>query len=83
MELEGSEMDEYVSPAQLDDQLVTLSLLPDSRWKNLLHLDIIKVCVSCNIHSLEYFLILFFFFLSQLTTHTFVVIEKEQAKRTP
>lgn len=44
MEQESSEMDEYVSPAQLDEQLVTLSLLPDSRWKNLLHLDIIKVC---------------------------------------
>ncbi|XP_066516110.1 WD repeat-containing protein 36 [Hoplias malabaricus] len=36
------EMAEYVSPAQLNEQLVTLSLLPDSRWKNLLHLDIIK-----------------------------------------
>uniref|UniRef100_A0AAR2KZN0 Small-subunit processome Utp21 domain-containing protein n=1 Tax=Pygocentrus nattereri TaxID=42514 RepID=A0AAR2KZN0_PYGNA len=35
-------MAEYVSPAQLDEQLVTLSLLPDSRWKNLLHLDIIR-----------------------------------------
>ncbi|GAA6076345.1 WD repeat-containing protein 36, partial [Tachysurus ichikawai] len=42
LEPESSEMDEYVSPAQLDEQLVTLSLLPDSRWKNLLHLDIIK-----------------------------------------
>ncbi|XP_062844589.1 WD repeat-containing protein 36 [Trichomycterus rosablanca] len=39
---ESLEMDEYVSPAQLDEKLVTLSLLPDSRWKNLLHLDIIK-----------------------------------------
>ena len=39
----SSEMIEYVSPAQLDEQLVTLSLLPDSRWKNLLHLDVIKV----------------------------------------
>ncbi|XP_060768093.1 WD repeat-containing protein 36 [Neoarius graeffei] len=42
LEPESSEMNEYVSPAQLDEQLVTLSLLPDSRWKNLLHLDIIK-----------------------------------------
>ncbi|KAI5089160.1 WD repeat-containing protein 36 [Silurus meridionalis] len=42
VEAESSEMDEYVSPAQLDEQLVTLSLLPDSRWKNLLNLDIIK-----------------------------------------
>lgn len=45
LEDQSSEMDEYVSPAQLDEQLVTLSLLPDSRWKNLLHLDIIKVRV--------------------------------------
>uniref|UniRef100_A0A8C5UH47 WD repeat domain 36 n=1 Tax=Malurus cyaneus samueli TaxID=2593467 RepID=A0A8C5UH47_9PASS len=36
------EMIEYVSPAQLGEQLVTLSLLPESRWKNLLNLNIIK-----------------------------------------
>ncbi|NXC06464.1 WDR36 protein, partial [Orthonyx spaldingii] len=36
------EMIEYVSPDQLGEQLVTLSLLPESRWKNLLNLDIIK-----------------------------------------
>lgn len=41
-ETDSSEMIEYVSPGQLDEQLVTLSLLPDSRWKNLLHLDVIK-----------------------------------------
>ncbi|XP_035632533.1 WD repeat-containing protein 36 [Oncorhynchus keta] len=38
----NTEMIEYESPEQLDEQLVTLSLLADSRWKNLLHLDIIK-----------------------------------------
>lgn len=37
------EMIEYVSPEQLGEQLVTLSLLPESRWKNLINLDIIKV----------------------------------------
>uniref|UniRef100_A0A8B9IRW6 WD repeat domain 36 n=1 Tax=Amazona collaria TaxID=241587 RepID=A0A8B9IRW6_9PSIT len=36
------EMIEYVSPEQLGLQLVTLSSLPESRWKNLLSLDIIK-----------------------------------------
>lgn len=41
-EADSSEMAEYISPAQLDEHLITLSLLPDSRWKNLLHLDIIK-----------------------------------------
>ncbi|NWI18602.1 WDR36 protein, partial [Crypturellus soui] len=35
-------MIEYDSPEQLGEQLVTLSLLPESRWKNLLNLDIIK-----------------------------------------
>nr|AAT68148.1 TA-WDRP-like [Danio rerio] len=42
LDSDSSEMAEYISPAQLDEHLVTLSLLPDSRWKNLLHLDIIK-----------------------------------------
>ncbi|XP_077062492.1 WD repeat-containing protein 36 [Siphateles boraxobius] len=41
-DVDSSEMAEYISPAQLDEHLITLSLLPDSRWKNLLHLDIIK-----------------------------------------
>ncbi|KAM4635056.1 WD repeat-containing protein 36 [Polymixia lowei] len=35
-------MQEYESPEQLERHLVTLSLLPDSRWKNLLNLDLIK-----------------------------------------
>ncbi|EPY86645.1 hypothetical protein CB1_000304014 [Camelus ferus] len=38
----SDEMIEYDSPEQLNEQLVTLSLLPESRWKNLLNLDIIK-----------------------------------------
>lgn len=33
----------YISPEQIDLDLVTLSLLPESRWKNLINLDIIKV----------------------------------------
>ncbi|XP_030624689.1 WD repeat-containing protein 36 [Chanos chanos] len=41
-EADSSEMAEYISPEQLNKQLVTLSLLPESRWKNLLHLDVIK-----------------------------------------
>lgn len=39
---EGDE--QFTSPEQIADSLVTLSLLPDSRWKNLLTLDAIKVC---------------------------------------
>ncbi|CAG7734965.1 unnamed protein product [Allacma fusca] len=34
---------EYTSPDQLNENLITLSLLPESRWKNLLNLDIIKM----------------------------------------
>uniref|UniRef100_UPI00398F518B WD repeat-containing protein 36 isoform X2 n=1 Tax=Pristiophorus japonicus TaxID=55135 RepID=UPI00398F518B len=40
-EVEG-QMIEYDSSEQLGEQLVTLSLLPESRWKNLLNLDVIK-----------------------------------------
>ena len=38
-------MDEdcYMSPEQIADSLVTLSLQPSSRWKNLLNLDLIRV----------------------------------------
>ncbi|XP_053150733.1 WD repeat-containing protein 36 isoform X2 [Hemicordylus capensis] len=38
----SEDMIEYDSPEQLGDALVTLSILPESRWKNLLNLDIIK-----------------------------------------
>ncbi|XP_003223040.1 WD repeat-containing protein 36 [Anolis carolinensis] len=38
----SDEMVEYDSPDQLGEALVTLSTLPESRWKNLLNLDIIK-----------------------------------------
>lgn len=38
----SDDMIEYDSPEQLGDALVTLSELPESRWKNLLNLDIIK-----------------------------------------
>ncbi|XP_041915856.1 WD repeat-containing protein 36 [Alosa sapidissima] len=41
-DMDSSELADYISPAQLDQHLITLSLLPDSRWKNLLHLDVIK-----------------------------------------
>ncbi|XP_061479842.1 WD repeat-containing protein 36 [Rhineura floridana] len=38
----SDEMIEYDSPEQLGETLVTLSMLPKSRWRNLLNLDIIK-----------------------------------------
>lgn len=40
--------DVYKSADQLGAELVTLSLLPESRWKSLLHLDVIKVSSSCQ-----------------------------------
>lgn len=48
-EVEGNEsavsmeVDPFVSAAQISESLVTLSLQPSSRWKNLLNLDLIKV----------------------------------------
>ena len=36
----------YKSPEQLANDLITLSTLPDSKWKNLLKLDLIKVIVK-------------------------------------
>ena len=38
----------YESPEQISDELVTLSLLPNSRWQNLLNIDIIKVKYGYN-----------------------------------
>lgn len=44
--------DAYQSAEQLGAELVTLSLLPESRWKSLLHLDLIKVSpVFCQVES--------------------------------
>jgi U3 small nucleolar RNA-associated protein 21 len=42
-EVEDYEMSEFKSCQQISDELITLSLLPNSRWQNLLNLDIIKV----------------------------------------
>ncbi|XP_078127927.1 WD repeat-containing protein 36 isoform X1 [Sander vitreus] len=42
-EVTSEEVDDaYESAEQLGAELVTLSLLPESRWKSLLHLDVIK-----------------------------------------
>ncbi len=40
--LGAEEEEEYVSPAQLSEDLITLANLPESRWKNLLSLDVIR-----------------------------------------
>ena len=36
--------DAYTTPEQLTDGLLTLSLMPRSRWQTLLNLDTIRVC---------------------------------------
>jgi hypothetical protein len=42
LEINSSE-DVFSSPKQLEGDLVTLTLLPRSRWQSLLHLDVIQV----------------------------------------
>ncbi|XP_072173327.1 WD repeat-containing protein 36-like [Diadema setosum] len=39
---EGIELREFKSPEQIGEELITLSLLPNSRWQSLTHLDLIK-----------------------------------------
>jgi len=59
--------DVYQSAEQLGAELVTLSLLPESRWKSLLHLDNIKVsgqltgatCELDAVHRVTYVLLVF------------------------
>lgn len=42
MDVESEMDEEYKSPEQISEELITLSSLAQSRWKNLLDLDIIK-----------------------------------------
>jgi len=49
-EVIANDEEEFTSPEQISDSLVTLSLLPDSRWKNLLSLDAIKVKLFFDLH---------------------------------
>lgn len=41
----------YVSKDQLSEKMVTLSLVPKTRWQTLLHLDLIRVCNEFNLLS--------------------------------
>lgn len=43
IDVDDYDLSEFKSPEQISDELITLSLLPNSRWQNLLNLDIIKV----------------------------------------
>lgn len=51
---EAAHSSEFKSADQLGAELITLSLLPESRWKSLLHLDTIKVTLSLlNTHTVN------------------------------
>ena len=39
------ELKDYVTPEQLCEKMITLSALPDSKWMNLVNLDLIRVSV--------------------------------------
>lgn len=39
---EKSNVEEYISPEQISSPLVTLSMLPESRWQTLINLELIK-----------------------------------------
>jgi U3 small nucleolar RNA-associated protein 21 len=39
---EDDDYKNYISPEQINFNLITLSALPESRWKNLINLDVIK-----------------------------------------
>lgn len=43
----------FKSPEQISNELVTLSLLPRSRWHSLLNLDVIKVHQNLDFESLN------------------------------
>lgn len=40
------ETDLFVTPNQLDEELITLTLLPRSKWQTLLNLDVVQVSIS-------------------------------------
>lgn len=44
--VQDTSQDVFVSPAQLDEELVTLTLLPRARWQTLLNLEVIQVTIS-------------------------------------
>lgn len=44
--MEDKPVDVFSTPPQLDGDLVTLTLLPRSRWQTLLNLDVIQVRVK-------------------------------------
>lgn len=62
--MEGVE--QYISPEQINEELVTLSMLPESRWRNLINLDLIKVHINLNV------IVTFCLFKDLYSQHCFV-----------
>lgn len=46
LSLDQQQKDVYTTPDQLSEELVTLTLLPRSKWQTLLNLETITVCSS-------------------------------------
>lgn len=46
LSLEQQQKDVYTTPDQLSEELVTLTLLPRSKWQTLLNLETITVCFT-------------------------------------
>ena len=46
------DVEPYTTPDQLSTELLTLSLMPRSRWQTLLNLEIIKVIFLFGLYSM-------------------------------
>ena len=66
----------YQSPDQISSNLITLSLLPESRWKTLLNLDII------NVRNIMSFLHISSSTYNDLKIYLFCFTETQQTNRT-
>jgi hypothetical protein len=51
--LDADPVDVFTTPDQLDEELVTLTLLPRSRWQTLLNLDVIQVRSSVDYQGIS------------------------------
>ena len=49
--MQEAALDVYSTPEQLGDELITLTLLPRSRWQTLLNLEVISVRLLFSHHS--------------------------------
>jgi len=57
--VESMELLEFDTSERISSDLITFSMLPQSRWKNLLSLDVIRVCSTSSVCSVELFFMLF------------------------